>query len=182
MSQEKRAQFEQKYMINAQRGQAVQRANYNMPYMQNYRVIQPMPMYQQFPQMGYSPFSSGFGFNNYRVVPGLPITPPLPYQPYVQQPRPMMAPPPVYPSPGVMMPPQPVYAAQPLYRAQNNPINQQGKAIVYSTKQQQQPVYQNNVQVIHTNNNNINIQRNPYQQPQPQIIQMNSPFNPTLNN
>lgn len=161
-------------MINAQRAQTVQRAQLNMPYMQNYRVIQqPMPMYQQFPQMGFAPFSSGFGFNNYRVVPGLPITPPVPYQPYPQVRQPIPMAPPVYPGPGVILPPPPVYTAQPLYRAQGNGSNQGRQVMYVQPSVPQPPPNYNNVQVI---------QRNAYQQPPPQVIQMNYNVNrPNMN-
>lgn len=100
-----------------------------------------MSVYQQFPQLGYAPLNPGFGFTNYRVVPGLPITPPVPYQPYMQ-PRPMAPPPPpVYPSVPMMIPPPPAYNAQPLYRAQGNQSNQ-GRSIVYlqSNIQPKRPV------------------------------------------
>ena len=163
-------------MANAQRGQAVKRAQFNMPYMQNLRYIQPMPVYQQFPQMGYTPFNPGFGFTNYRVV-RLPVTPPLPYQPYVQQPRPIASP--VYPSAPVMIPPPPVYTAQPLYRAQGNQNNNNpGRPIVYVQPNiPQQPVNYNNVQVLNPNN----APRNTFQNPQTPVIQLNPQFSNQMN-
>jgi hypothetical protein len=164
-------------MINAQRGQAVQRAQFNMPYMQNFRYIQSTPVYHQFPQMGYTPFNPGFGFTNYRVVPGLPITPPLPYQPYVQQPRPIVPPAPVYPPAPMMVPHPPVYTAQPLYRAQGNQSNQ-GRSIVYvQANVPQQPANYNNIKVPNINT----APRNTFQNPQTQVIQLNPQLNNQIN-
>lgn len=118
MPKEKQAQFAQQYMMNAQRAQTMQRGN-NAMYgnMQYYRPVQMMQPYQQGPQMGFSPFSNGFNFSPFGMMPGMPFAPTMSYQPYpqMQPPRPMVAQ--AYPSPGAVMPPPVVY--QPQYQANN---------------------------------------------------------------
>lgn len=157
MSEEKRAQFAQKFMANAQRGQAVQRnnnvmmANY-MPYAQSY-APRHTPSYQLMPQMGFSPFAPGFNpaaFANMSMGFG-----PMGFQ----QPRPMAP---------QMYPPQVVTAnqARPMgYPPMSQPMMSQ--PMVSQPRVMPQPVYPN-MQVPMAN-----VQRNQYGQPV-----ANVPINP----
>lgn len=156
MSEEKRAQFAQKFMANAQRGQAVQRGN-NANILPNYipyrpyAPVQQMPGYQAFPMMGYSPFAAGFNPSTFGMMPRVGYAPTY---------APIVNPPVMYQQPQkVIMSNQ---VGQMGYPQQMNPNNQQRAMIQQPMVQPMMQPYQNNMPMA---------QRNQY--PQPPMNQAN---------
>jgi len=139
MSAEKRAQYEQKFMANAQRGQAVQRVNNTnmasyMPYVQPFTAFQPVQGYQVMHHHSCSPFSSGFNMSSFGMM----------NMPFAPMQRPMV--PQVYPGPPILAPPPVMFQPQMMNPIQQMPVMPPQMMNQARPMMQPQPMYQNNAQ------------------------------------